>query len=213
MKIISMICIMHNRKSKSPKQNWIPRGARMGATLLCSSGNEFIFVIFREKSQLSLIGSLDDNHIAFPENWLAFEDKLLLSFIDFHVNGTRREAGKPTANRSSTKLNFHGALLSVWNVLCRANMTRLSDCFKHSIVYGICQANKKSASLLFYSLNPTNLMMKNFSFLLSKSPIRFCPKNPIQTGRRAKRGGFLWLAISEMEYIYNKARTHFTENS
>ncbi len=32
------------------------------------------------------------------------------------------------------------------------------------------------------------LMIKNFSFLLSKSPIRFCPENSTQTGRRAKRG-------------------------
>ena len=40
--------------------------------------------------------------------------------------------------------------------------------------------------------------IKNFSFLFSKSPIRFCPENPIRISRRAKRGGFLWLAISEM---------------
>ena len=43
-----------------------------------------------------------------------------------------------------------------------------------------------------------NYLIKNFSFLLSKSPIRFCPENPIQISRRAGRGGFLWLAISLM---------------
>jgi hypothetical protein len=37
--------------------------------------------------------------------------------------------------------------------------------------------NKKSAFLLFRSLNPMDFMIKNFSFLLSKSPIRFCPQN------------------------------------
>ena len=36
------------------------------------------------------------------------------------------------------------------------------------------------------------------SFLLSKSLIRFRPENSIQIDCRAKRGGFLWLAISEM---------------
>jgi len=62
----------------------------------------------------------------------------------------------------------------------------------------LMQPKTKSAPLLFYGLNPMNPMIKNFSFLLSKSPIRFCPENSIQTDRRAKRGGFLWLAISEM---------------
>jgi hypothetical protein len=53
------------------------------------------------------------------------------------------------------------------------------------------KGNKKSAPLLFLILNSMNSMIKNFSFLLLKPPIRFCPKNSIQTGRRAKRGGFL----------------------
>ena len=39
-------------------------------------------------------------------------------------------------------------------------------------------------------------MMKNFSFLLSKSPIRFCHENPIRISRRAKRGEPSKLAIS-----------------
>lgn len=56
-------------------------------------------------------------------------------------------------------------------------------------------ASKKTSVLGLFS---TLFLIKNFSFLLSKSPIRFCPENSIQTGRRAKRGGFLWLAISEM---------------
>ena len=41
-------------------------------------------------------------------------------------------------------------------------------------------------------------MIKNFSFLFSKSPIRFCPENPIQISRRAKRGEPSKLAISSM---------------
>ena len=57
------------------------------------------------------------------------------------------------------------------------------------------EATKKTSVL---GLFLTTCLIKNFSFLLSKSPIRFCPENSIQTGRRAKRGGFLWLAISEM---------------
>jgi len=44
--------------------------------------------------------------------------------------------------------------------------------------------------------------IKNFSCLLSKSPIRFCPENPIQTGRRAKRGGLPKLAIYTDIYIH-----------
>lgn len=33
-----------------------------------------------------------------------------------------------------------------------------------------------------------NSMIENFSFLLSKSPIRFRPENSIQISHRAKRG-------------------------
>src|SRR3989338_10507043 len=42
------------------------------------------------------------------------------------------------------------------------------------------------------------LGIKNFSFLLSKSPIRFCPENSIRISRRAKRGEPFKLAISSM---------------
>ena len=40
------------------------------------------------------------------------------------------------------------------------------------------------------------IMIKNFSFLLSRSPIRFCPENSIPTGRQARRGWLQRLAIS-----------------
>ena len=56
--------------------------------------------------------------------------------------------------------------------------------------------NKKSASLLISGLNPMSSMIKNFSFLLSKSTIRFCPENPIRISRRAERGEPSKLAIS-----------------
>src|SRR3989338_10967798 len=42
------------------------------------------------------------------------------------------------------------------------------------------------------------VLIKNFSFLLSKSPIRFCTENPIRISRRAKRGEPKPLAISSM---------------
>src|SRR3990167_10937039 len=45
------------------------------------------------------------------------------------------------------------------------------------------KTKKKLCKFLYPSI-----MIKKFSFLLSKSPIHFCPENPIQISRRARQG-------------------------
>ena len=77
------------------------------------------------------------------------------------------------------------------------------------IVMGVLLLN---VSIYMYLLNLLGkgylsmvCMIKNFSFLLSKSPIRFCPENSVQTGRRAKRGEPSKLAISSMAH-FNRRR-------
>ncbi|MBN1585013.1 hypothetical protein JW899_01465 [Candidatus Uhrbacteria bacterium] len=54
------------------------------------------------------------------------------------------------------------------------------------------RTSKKTPVLGLFS---TPFLIKNFSFLLSKSPIRFYPQNSIQISRRAKRSKSFKLAI------------------
>ena len=58
------------------------------------------------------------------------------------------------------------------------------------------KGNKKAVFLPVLILKIMDSWIKKFSFLLSKSPICFCPENPIRISRRAKRGEPKPLAIS-----------------
>src|SRR3989344_5752143 len=102
--------------------------------------------------------------------------------------------------------------LTVWTLLtCKVAIVHSDPPFWPPIFLGanyystrnhgkvkVKQKTDISAVSYLKTLKVTNSMIKNFSFLLSKSPIRFCPENPIRISRRAKRGEPFKLAISSM---------------
>ena len=67
-----------------------------------------------------------------------------------------------------------------------------SFCYNFSIIEFLRQAQSK------ISISADSLWIKKISVPQTKPPIRFCPQNSIRNDRRAKRGGFLWLAISSL---------------
>ncbi|OHB06027.1 MAG: hypothetical protein A3B22_00805 [Candidatus Zambryskibacteria bacterium RIFCSPLOWO2_01_FULL_47_33] len=83
----------------------------------------------------------------------------------------------------------HRGLLPFQLGICDQATTAQSLCCNHSIIRVCRQGQQKTGIPAVF------LMIKNSFFAKMKSPTDFFAQNSIQIGRRAKRGGFLWLAF------------------